>query len=104
MSEVHRQGAAPFGPAKSRDSEMRRFLLSHVHEEPRPHEEQGVDCGHDAAARPELNRLATSATNHCLTGCVIGEVTGMMTATALGWEDVASITWPLRSPSCSATA
>jgi hypothetical protein len=39
----------------------------------------------------ELNRLAASATNHCLTGCLIGEVTGMMIATALGWGDVASI-------------
>ena len=39
----------------------------------------------------ELNKLATSATNHCLTGCVIGEVTGMTIATALGWGDVASI-------------
>jgi Domain of unknown function (DUF4396) len=38
-----------------------------------------------------LNRLAISATNHCLTGCVIGEVTGMFIATALGWGDVASI-------------
>ena len=38
-----------------------------------------------------LNRLAVSATNHCLTGCVIGEVTGMFIATALGWSDVASI-------------
>ena len=39
----------------------------------------------------ELNRLAASATNHCLTGCLIGEVTGMVVATALGWGDVASI-------------
>jgi Domain of unknown function (DUF4396) len=38
-----------------------------------------------------LNRLAASATNHCLTGCVIGEVTGMAIATALGWGNVASI-------------
>jgi hypothetical protein len=38
-----------------------------------------------------LNRLAASATNHCLTGCVLGEVTGMVIATALGWGDVASI-------------
>jgi hypothetical protein len=38
-----------------------------------------------------LNRLAASATNHCLTGCLIGEVTGMTIATALGWGDVASI-------------
>lgn len=38
-----------------------------------------------------LNRLAASATNHCLTGCLVGEVTGMAIATALGWGDVASI-------------
>ena len=38
-----------------------------------------------------LNRLATSATNHCLTGCVLGEVLGMVIATALGWGDAASI-------------
>ena len=38
-----------------------------------------------------LNRLAASATNHCLTGCVIGEVLGMVIATAFGWGDVASI-------------
>ena len=44
-----------------------------------------------AAAPAELNRLATSATNHCLTGCVIGEVLGMTIATALGWGDIPSI-------------
>jgi hypothetical protein len=43
------------------------------------------------AAPGELNRLAASATNHCLTGCVIGEVAGMTIATALGWGDVMSI-------------
>ena len=42
-------------------------------------------------APAELNRLAASATNHCLTGCVIGEVAGMTIATALGWGDLASI-------------
>ena len=53
------------------------------HHEPHPDREK-----HAAAS---LNRLATSATNHCLMGCVIGEVTGMTIATALGWGDVASI-------------
>ena len=38
-----------------------------------------------------LNRLAFSATLHCLTGCAIGEVVGMAIATALGWGTVASI-------------
>jgi hypothetical protein len=32
-----------------------------------------------------LNRLAFSATVHCLTGCSIGEVLGMVVGTALGW-------------------
>jgi hypothetical protein len=50
-----------------------------------------VSHGAHALAAAELNRLAVSATNHCLTGCVIGEVTGMTIATALGWGDVASI-------------
>ena len=52
-----------------------------------------MDARHEStgAAPPELNRLAVSATFHCLTGCVIGEVLGMVIATALGWGDVASI-------------
>lgn len=48
-------------------------------------------AGHGTTAPPSLDRLAASATNHCLTGCLIGEVTGMTIATALGWGDVASI-------------
>jgi hypothetical protein len=36
-------------------------------------------------------RAAISATLHCLTGCAIGEVLGLVIATALGWGDVASI-------------
>jgi hypothetical protein len=38
-----------------------------------------------------LNRLAFSATLHCLTGCAIGEVLGMVLATWWGWGDVASV-------------
>jgi len=36
-----------------------------------------------------LNRLAASATTHCLTGCAIGEVLGVVIGTALGWSN-----WP----------
>jgi hypothetical protein len=46
---------------------------------------------HGGHVAQPLNRLAASATNHCLTGCIIGEVTGMTIATALGWGDIASI-------------
>src|SRR3712207_1864590 len=38
-----------------------------------------------------LTRMATIATLHCLTGCAIGEVLGMVLATWWGWGDVASI-------------
>jgi hypothetical protein len=38
-----------------------------------------------------VNRLAVSATNHCLTGCGIGEVLGMVLATWWGWGDAASV-------------
>jgi hypothetical protein len=44
-----------------------------------------------AADPSALNRLAISATNHCLTGCVIGEVAGMAIATALGWANLPQI-------------
>ncbi len=38
-----------------------------------------------------LNRLALSATIHCLTGCGIGEVLGLVIGTALGWATPATI-------------
>ena len=39
-----------------------------------------------------VNRLALSATLHCLTGCSIGEVLGMVIASAWGWDNMASST------------
>ena len=38
-----------------------------------------------------MGRLAVSATLHCLTGCAIGEVLGMVLATWWGWGDIPSI-------------
>ena len=38
-----------------------------------------------------LNRLALAATLHCLTGCGIGEVLGLVIAGWLGWGTFASI-------------
>jgi hypothetical protein len=43
------------------------------------------------SAPADLNRVAFSATLHCLTGCAIGEVMGMIIGTALGWSDAATI-------------
>jgi len=42
-------------------------------------------------AHPSRNRLALQATTHCLTGCAIGEVSGMVIGTALAWGDFATI-------------
>ena len=44
-----------------------------------------------AAQGSSLNRLAFSATAHCLTGCAIGEVLGLVIGTALGWGIAATI-------------
>jgi hypothetical protein len=38
-----------------------------------------------------LNRLAFSATVHCLTGCAIGEVLGMIIGTALDFSNLGTI-------------
>ena len=46
---------------------------------------------HEHAPAPSLARLSFSATVHCLTGCAIGEVLGMVLATWWGWEDLPSI-------------
>ena len=39
----------------------------------------------------DLNRLALTATLHCLTGCSIGEVLGMVIGTALHWSNFATV-------------
>lgn len=39
----------------------------------------------------DLTKTAVLATAHCLTGCAIGEILGMVLATWWGWGNVASI-------------
>ncbi len=46
---------------------------------------------HAPGSGRELNRVALSATLHCLTGCAIGEVLGMIIGTAAGFSDVGTI-------------
>ena len=38
-----------------------------------------------------LNRVALQGTVHCLTGCAIGEVLGMVIGTALGWSNLPTV-------------
>jgi hypothetical protein len=40
---------------------------------------------------PSLNRISLLATLHCLTGCGIGEVAGLVIGTTLGWSNGATI-------------
>ncbi|MER6133640.1 DUF4396 domain-containing protein [Streptomyces sp. NPDC001815] len=54
----------------------------HTHHEGRP--------PHEAPARASWS-MAVRATLHCLTGCAIGEVLGMVIGTALGWGDVPTL-------------
>jgi hypothetical protein len=60
----------------------------HAHDDHAHHEH----AGHDHSAHGgSLNRVALSATAHCLTGCAIGEVLGVMIGTALGWGNLETI-------------
>ena len=51
--------------------------------------ETAAAAGHRPAQ--SLDRLAISATTHCLTGCAAGEITGFVIATALGWSDLGQL-------------
>jgi Domain of unknown function (DUF4396) len=57
------------------------------------HEHADHDHAHHAHAHDNgsLNRVAFSATAHCLTGCAIGEVLGVIIGTALGWGNFETI-------------
>ncbi|WP_043624078.1 DUF4396 domain-containing protein [Nonomuraea candida] len=68
----------------------------HHHHDHGGHEEaghgHGGHHGHAGAGPGKATwRMAASATLHCLTGCAIGEVLGLVIATALGWHTVPSI-------------
>jgi hypothetical protein len=58
-------------------------MHDHAHHDHAHHEH-----AHDQGS---LNRVALSATAHCLTGCAIGEVLGVMIGTALGWGNLETI-------------
>jgi len=60
----------------SRGSEMKQSSTSHDHST-----QHHPPTGHQTAS---LTSLAFSATAHCLTGCAIGEVLGMVVGTYLG--------------------
>lgn len=56
-------------------------MSDHTHH-PQPQAGSSLEA---ASQSSSLNRLAFSATVHCLSGCAVGEVLGMVVGTALGW-------------------
>ena len=66
-------------------------MSSHEHGDAH-HGHAGHDHAHHHGAHGgSLNRVAFSATVHCLTGCAIGEVLGVIIGTALGWGNFETI-------------
>ena len=59
----------------------------------RTHEEHAAEAHQrgDRAAGATLNKIALMATLHCLSGCAIGEVLGMVIGTALELSNAATI-------------
>ena len=55
------------------------------------HAEHAGHAGHSEQHATSLTRQAVAATLHCLTGCAIGEVLGLVLATWWAWGDVPSI-------------
>ncbi len=70
----------------------------------REHDDHSGHEGHHHEMPTEgraLTGVAVSATLHCLTGCAIGEVTGMAIGTALGFTISRRSPWRLAWPSSS---
>ena len=63
----------------------------HPHEEHEEHKEHAGHPEHEKHATVATWRTAVQATLHCLTGCAIGEVLGMVIGTALGWHNAATV-------------
>lgn len=55
------------------------------------HEAQASHAHHHEPAATSSWAMAVRATLHCLTGCAIGEVLGMVIGTALGWDNVPTL-------------
>lgn len=55
------------------------------------HAHHPANPAHRHGGSMSLDRLALMATLHCLAGCAIGEIAGMVIGTALGWSNAATI-------------
>ncbi|MGW7105938.1 DUF4396 domain-containing protein [Streptomyces xanthophaeus] len=63
--------------------------MDHAHEHHEHHAPHGHHDGGGSGSGSKVSwATAARATLHCLTGCAIGEVLGMVIGTALGWGNV----------------
>ena len=66
----------------------------HAHAGPLEHDSHaghaghGNHDGHSGHDSHDMSGMAVSATLHCLTGCAIGEILGLLIGTALGWGNL----------------
>ena len=65
--------------------------IDHLDHQGHEHPTEHLDPARHTPHGPTLTSLAVTATLHCLTGCAIGEVLGMVLGTWWGWSDWATI-------------
>ncbi|MFJ9076018.1 DUF4396 domain-containing protein [Streptomyces sp. NPDC102278] len=66
--------------------------MDHAHADHAHHDHANHHAGgHDGGRGRVSWGTAAKATLHCLTGCAIGEVLGMIIGTALGWGNLATM-------------
>ena len=56
-----------------------------------PHHHSAAGTAHQQHASGGLTAMAASATLHCLTGCAIGEILGLVIGASLGWVTTPTI-------------
>lgn len=67
-------------------------MHKHVHGEDHSHSaSHDTHSHHETHQETNINKMAASATLHCLTGCALGEVVGLLIGTALGWNMLQTI-------------
>ncbi|MDX5393986.1 MAG: DUF4396 domain-containing protein [Caulobacteraceae bacterium] len=64
---------------------------AHQHSHPAPKQAGAAAAAEANAKGQSLNRVAFTATLHCLTGCAIGEVLGMALGAAFHWPNLQTI-------------
>ena len=64
-------------------------MPAHEHESHHAHVDRPLTA--QAPTVASLNRLALAATVHCLSGCAVGEVLGMVIGSALRWSNTGTI-------------